>query len=331
MQTQNKIYLVMILMFITIAGGSVGFIIIEDMSPLESLYMTIITISTVGFGEVRELSDAGRFFTIILIFSGLFIAAFAVTAVSSFIIEGELRYLLRRRTMEKKVRKLKKHYIICGAGDTGNYIVNQFRKRKKSYVVIDKDPAKVESVIEQGGVALIGDATLEEDLLKAGIEDAKGLLCCLSTDADNVFTVLTAREMKPDLFIVSRAIDDKADRKLLKAGADKTVSPNEIGGVRMASLILRPAVVSFLDVIVRAGDLLIDLEEVRVKKGSEMAGQNLAEVRIPERTGLVVLAVKRAGDDTIINPGPNFKIKSDDKLIVLGQENQVEKLQAMAN
>lgn len=331
MDTHSKIYLVIILMMLLIAGGSIGFVLIEGMSPLESLYMTIITISTVGFGEVRDLSDAGRLFTILLIFSGIFIAAFAVTAVSSFIIEGELRFLLRRRTMEKKVGKLKNHYIICGAGDTGHYIVNQFTKRKVPYVVIDKEPAKVENVIEQGGVALIGDATTEEDLLKAGIEDAKGLLCCLSNDADNVFTVLTAREMKPDLLIVSRAIDYKADQKLLKAGANKTVSPNEIGGVRMASLILRPAVVSFLDVIVRAGDLLIDLEEVQVKKGSELVDKSLAEARIPERTGLVVLAVKRPGDDTIINPGPHFIIKSEDKMIVLGQEGQVERLQALAD
>ena len=296
---------------------------------MDSFYMTVITISTVGFTEVRELSDQGRLFTIVLIFSGIFIAAFAVTVVSSFVIEGEFTYLVRRRKMEKSIEKLKNHFIICGAGDTGNYIVREFEKRNVPYVVIDMDPIKVEHVIDRGGMAIEGDATLEEDLLKIGIEKASGMLCCLSNDADNVFTVLTAREMKPDLYIVSRAIEDKADLKLLKAGADKTVSPNEIGGMRMATLILRPAVVSFLDVIIRAGEISVDLEEVVVTEHSKLNGLTLAEARIPERTGLIVLAVKRIDNDTIINPGPSLKMLNGDALIVLGKEEQVERLRKL--
>jgi len=304
--------------------------IIEEMAFLDALYMTIITISTVGFREVRDLSPSGKLFTIILIFSGLFIAAFAVTVVTSFIIEGEFRFILRRRMMEKNVSKLKDHYIICGAGETGHYIVDQFIKRKVPFVVLEADSARVEQIVEQGSLAILGDATVEEDLLKAGIDRATGLLCCLSNDADNVFTVLTARELNPDLFIVSRAIDDKADLKLLKAGANKTVSPNEIGGVRMASLVLRPAVVSFLDVITRAGGVTIDLEEVVIGKSSSLDGVSLAEARIPERTGLIVMAVKRSGDETRINPGPDCTLQENDALIVLGQEEQVEKLARLA-
>lgn len=330
METQHKLYLVIILMFILIIGGTLGYMLLENLTLVDSLYMTVITISTVGFREVIDLSSEGRLFTIVLIFSGLFIAAFTVTVVSSFVVEGEFRDLLRRRTMEKSIAKLKNHYIICGAGDTGHYIVSQFIKREVPYVVIDKDPSKVAHVIEQGGLAVEGDATVEEDLLKVGIDRALGLLCCLSNDADNVFTVLTAREIKPDLFIVSRAIDKKADLKLLKAGADKTVSPNEIGGVRMASIILRPAVVSFLDVIIRAGEVTIDLEEVTVAKGSELIGCSLSEARIPERTGLIILAVKRGDGETIINPGPSLKLLNNDKLIVLGQEEQVVRLQTLA-
>ena len=329
MEAYLKVYTVIVLLALLICGGTIGYMTIEDLSFLESLYMTVITISTVGFQEVNVLSTEGRLFTIALIVCGLFIAAFAVTVVSTFVIEGELRFLVRRRLMENSVAKLKNHYIICGAGQTGQHVVNQFKKRGVSFVVLELDQTKVEHIINQGGPAIVGDATMEEDLLKVGIERAKGLLCCLSNDADNVFTVLTARGIKPELLIVSRAIDDKADLKLLKAGADKVVSPNEIGGSRMASLILRPAVVSFLDVITRAGEMVIDLEQVTVNNSSSLNGKSLSEARIPEQTGLIVLAIKRSDGDTVINPGPGFILTEQDALIVLGKEEQVEKLQAL--
>ncbi len=330
MGTYKKAYIMIVLLFILIFIGALGYMLIEDLGFIDSIYMTVITVSTVGFREVRDLSVEGKLFTILLIFSGLFIAAYAVTVVSSFIIEGEFSYILRRRIMVKSIEKLKKHYIICGAGDTGHYIIDQFIKRKVSYVVIESDPAKVDQVIEKGGLAIVGDATTEEGLEKAGVDRAVGLLCCLSNDADNVFTVLTAREMNPDLYIISRAIDDKADLKLFKAGADKTVSPNEIGGVRMASLILRPAVVSFLDVITRAGKVTIDLEEVLIREESLLEGMRLAEARIPERTGLIVLAVKTSEGEMIINPGSDLKLSATDALIVIGKEDQVENLTALA-
>lgn len=330
MEVQHKVLLVVLLLVVLVFGGTVGYMIVEGMSFIDGLYMTVITISTVGFREVRDLSTQGRLFTIILIISGLFIAAFAVTVVSTFVIEGEFKFLLRRRMMEQSISKLKDHYIVCGAGDTGFYIVDQFVRRKVSYVVIEKDPDKVEQVIEHGGLAIEGDATIEEDLLKANIKEARGLLCCLSNDADNVFTVLTARELNPDLFIVSRAIDDKADVKLLKAGADKTVSPNEIGGVRMASMILRPAVISFVDVVTRAGQMTVDLEEITIEAESPLNESSLANARIPEQTGLIVIAVKRLDGDIEFNPGPQYILSESESLIVMGREEQVEKLRTLA-
>ncbi len=330
MALQQKVITVIVLLALLIIIGTAGYMLIEGMDFVDSLYMTVITISTVGFREVRELNTAGRLFTIILIISGLFIAAFAVTVVSTLVIEGEFRHILRRRTMEKNIARLKDHYIICGAGQTGQHVINQFKKRKVPFVVIESDTAKVNHIIEQGELAMIGDATVEEDLIKVGIEQAKGLLCCLSNDADNVFTVLTAREIRSDLLIVSRAIEEKSDLKLLKAGADKVVSPNEIGGTRMASLILRPAVVSFLDVITRAGQVVIDLEEVSIRIGSSLVGKSLADARIPEQTGLIVMAIKRSNGETEINPGPLYILEEADSLIVLGKEEQVGKLQKLA-
>jgi voltage-gated potassium channel len=331
LEAYQKVYTVIILLALLLCGGTIGYMLIEGLSLMDSFYMTVITISTVGFQEVQELSTQGKLFTVLLIISGLFIAAFAVTIVSSFVIEGEFRFLVRRRLMENSVANLNNHYIICGAGQTGQHVVNQFKKRGVPHVVIEADRAKVEHIIDIGGLAVVGDATTEEDLIKVGIERAKGLVCCLSSDADNVFTVLTARGLKPDLLIVSRAIDDKADLKLLKAGADKVVSPNEIGGSRMASLVLRPAVVSFLDVITRAGEVVIDLEEVIVKAGSKLSGQTLADARIPEQTGLIIMAVKRNKGETIINPGPATMLNNLDALIVLGKAEQVEKLQVLAD
>jgi voltage-gated potassium channel len=329
-EIQRKVVIVLILMTSLVSGGTVGYMAIEGLSFIDAFYMTVITISTVGFREVHDLSNEGKLFTIILIFAGLFIAAFAVTVVSSFVIEGEFRFLMRRRIMENKVAGLKDHYIICGSGQTGRYIVSEFVKRNMPYVVIEKDRARVEQIIEQGGLAVVGDATAEEDLQKVGIERAKGLLCCLSSDADNVFVVLTARGLNQDLYIISRAIDDKADLKLLKAGSDKVVSPNEIGGVRMASLILRPAVVSFLDVITHAGKVTIDLEEVTVRKNSFLDGVTLSGANIPGQTGLIVLAVKSSSGDTSVNPGPDFSLSEEDVLIVMGREDQVESLKKLA-
>ncbi len=330
MSLQQKVIAVVVLLVLLISTGTAGYMFLENMSFVDGLYMTVITVSTVGFREVHELSVAGRFFTIILIISGLFIAAFAVTVVSSLVIEGEFSHILRRRKMENNIAKLKNHYIICGAGQTGQHVVNQFRKRGVPFVVIESDPAKVDHLINQGDLAMVGDATAEEDLQKVGIERAKGLLCCLSNDAENVFTVLTAREINKGLIIVARAIEDKSDLKLIKAGADKVVSPNEIGGTRMASLILRPAVVSFLDVITRSGQMVIDLEEVTVSGASTLAGKSLADVKIPEQTGLIVMAVKKIDGETVINPGPGLVLAGQDTLIVLGKEEQVTRLQSLA-
>ncbi len=331
MESYKKVYTVVVLLILLLSVGTIGYMAIEELSFMDSLYMTVITISTVGFGEVQALSGPGRLFTIGLIFSGLFIAAFAVTLVNSFVLEGEFKFLMRRRLMENKVAKLTDHYIICGAGQTGLHVVNQFKKRGVSYVVLESDKDKVEHIIDAGGSAIVGDATTEEDLIKVGIERAKGIVCCLANDADNVFTVLTARGLKPDLLIVSRAIEDKADLKLLKAGANKVVSPNEIGGSRMAALMLRPAVVSFLDVITRAGEVVIDLEEIIINPGSKLAGKTLADARIPEQTGLVVMAIKRITGKTEINPGSSFVLAELDSLIVLGKAEQVEKLQSLAD
>lgn len=233
--------------------------------------------------------------------------------------------------MEKQIKRMKDHYILCGAGQTGQSVIERFQRSRVPFIVVERHEEKVEELIEQGYLVCPGDATHEETLDKVNIKEAKGLVSCLSNDADNVFTVLTARGMNNDLRIVSRAIEKKAHSKLLKAGANNTISPNELGGTRMASLLLRPAVVSFLDIITHVDEMTLDLEEVLLCERSDLPGKTLKEARIPERTGLIVLAIKKRDEETLrFNPGPLEKLEVADKLLVLGMEEQVEKLRIIA-
>ncbi len=229
--------------------------------------------------------------------------------------------------MDTKISSLKDHYILCGAGQTGISVIERFQHSNVPFLVVEINKEKAEDLWQQGVLTVHGDATVEETLKKARIAYSKGLISCLARDSDNVFTVLTAREMNPSLYIVSRAIERKAHTKLRRAGADNTISPNEIGGARMASLLLRPAVVSFLDIITRAGDVVFDLEEVSIEKDSKLYGKTLREARIPERVGLIVLALKKHGEEGLrVNPGAEEVLGEGDKMIIMGKPDQIEVL-----
>lgn len=328
----RKIAMILVALAVLIFTGTVGYILLLDVSVLDALYMTIITLSTVGFREVTDLSPSAKIFTIFIIFGGLSTAAYTFTNLAAFLLEGEFGDILRRRSMETKIAKLKDHYILCGAGQTGNSVINRFqRSNMNNLLVIEFNEEKVNDLISQGIMAIHGDATHEDILEKAQICYAKGLVASLANDADNVFTVLTARGMNPDLHIVARAISKNAHEKLRRAGADNTISPNELGGSRMASMLLRPVVVSFLDTITHMGDVVLDLEEVFISDKSTMAGATLKDARIPERTGLNVLAIKKKDQEKLLlNPTSGECIDAGDKLLVLGQVEQIEKLREIA-
>lgn len=235
--------------------------------------------------------------------------------------------------MENTIANLKNHYIVCGAGETGIFIINQFKKQEIPFVVIDKSQELCDRLKEENVNYVHGDATMDQTLEKAGIAKAKGLVTSLGKDAENVYTVLTARQMNEKLHIVARSIDEHAHEKLIKAGANNAVSPNEIGGIRMASLVLKPAVVSFLDAITHAGDMVLSLEDVVIGEGSLICNKSLKEASIPNQTGLVVLALNQIADvdkDMVFNPGPDAILRVGDRMIVLGREDQVEKLRQMS-
>ncbi len=331
MRSKNQIAFVAILLISLILTGVIGYKILLDLSVLDALYMTVITISTVGYAEVGVMDTEAKLFSIMLIFVSIGTVGYLFSTIMSYFLEGDLKTAWRRRKMESNITELKDHYIICGAGETGQNAIKQFKSSNVDFVVIDKDESKIHDLIEDNIYAVHGDATQDFVLDKARIKNAKGLITSLSTDAQNVYTVLTARQMNKDLYIVSRAIDKGAAGKLKKAGANNTISPNEIGGTRMASLMLRPNVISFLDIITRAGDVVLDLEEVVIYQNSSLINKQLKEAKIPQKTGLIVLAIKKENVEKLfLNPSSSEILAEGDTMIVLGREEQVNQLKEIA-
>ena len=331
MSLQKRLLVTFLALFIVFICGSVGFMIIEGWTFLDASYMTVITLTTVGFGEVNTLSSGGRMFTMVLIIVGMGILLYGVSSVTAFIVEGQLMDIIRRNRMDRNISKLKNHYIICGAGMVGKYIIEEFIRTRRSFVVVETDDDNIKKVKDKF-LWIKGDASEDPILLKAGINRAKGLITALPEDKDNLFVVLTARELNPKLKIVSKAIEEESIHKLKKAGADQIVSTNFIGGMRMASEMLRPAVTTFLDTMLREKGDSLRIEEVAVPAGSKMAGLTLGEVEVPRKTGLIVIAVKDTGNDKYIyNPHSSLKLNENDLLIVLGSVSQVSRLRELVN
>ncbi|SES94123.1 potassium channel family protein [Anaerobranca gottschalkii] len=328
---KKRFYFIVFLLLTFIFLATIGYSYLLDVSLIDALYMTVITISTVGYGEVAEMTPTAKLFSIFVIFSGLGMVGYIFTSIGAYLIEGIFNEMWRKRQMQRKIEQLKDHYILCGAGDTGESVITEFQKAKVPFIVIDRREEKVNELIKEGVLALQGDATHEDDLAKCRIKWAKGLISTLATDADNVFTVLTAREMNPDLYIISRAIEKNSRQKLIRAGANNTISPNEIEGKRMAALLLKPTIISFLDIITHAGDVELDLEDVIICCDSQLAGTKLKDAKIPEKTGLIVLAIKKGAENQLhFNPSPNDVLNPGDVMVVLGREEQIGKLREIA-
>ncbi|MFH1415587.1 MAG: potassium channel protein [Elusimicrobiota bacterium] len=322
---KSIIRIILVLMFIFTAGIA-GYMIIEGWPFLDSLYMTVITLTTVGFMEVNTLSSAGRLFTVLLIMIGFSVIFYGLGAVTVFIVEGELMRILRRKKMKKQISKLNKHYIICGMGDTGKHVINEFISTKNPCVAIEKDESRISMLREKHEDLLyvIGDASLDDILLSAGILNAKGLITTFSSDKDNLFVVLTARSLNPGIRIVTRSLAEESEHKLRTAGANAIVSANAIGGMRMASEMLRPTVVSFLDVMLRAKDGALRVEEVEIGSTSGLAGVRIGDAKIFRNIDLIIIAVKdKEAGRYIYNPPPDTELKGEQVLIVLGKIDQV--------
>lgn len=310
-----------------LAIGTIGYRLIEGWSFFDALYMTVITLATVGYGETHELTTTGRVFTIGLILVGIGVLTYAFSTLTAFIVEGDLRDVLRRRRMQAKIGKLTGHFIICGGGHTGRIILEELDKTGRQVVVVDQDAAVVENLAKRGVMAIQGDATDDETLVSAGINSAKGLFGALPTDPGNVFVAITARGLNPGLRIVSRQQERGVEAKLKRSGADVAVDPGFIGGLRMASEMIRPAAVGFLDSMIRAEGKVFRIEEVSVPPEGPLSGARMAEVKGSDGGAALVLAVREAdGKSYDINPAPGRTLAPGEVLVAMGSKDQLKAL-----
>lgn len=322
--TRRLLWGVSILAVITVAGV-IGYVVIEDWSFIDALYMTIITITTVGYAEVHPLTDGGRIFSILLIIGGVSGALYALSGIAGYVIEGHLGTTLGRRRMEKTITKLKKHFILCGYGRVGQEIARIFTEEGVPFVVIDKNQETIASIDKTGGLYILGDATSDDVLKEAGIEQARGLVVALGNDADSVYITLSARGLCPDLFIEARASSSMAGAKLKKAGANRIIAPYNLGARRMAELALRPAVVDFIDTVIRSHGRDLQMENITISHDSTLAGLTVGETR--HRTKAAILTISRKGGKLLVNPSVEETFEAGDRLITLGTKKQLAALE----
>lgn len=332
---KNRIIGIVIALAAIILIGAIGFAFFEEHTFFESLYWAVVTLASVGYGDMTPKTPQGRLFTILLIMSGMGVIAYGLSMVTAIFVEGELKDVLRRRKMEKQIKNLSGHHIICGAGLTGRYMALELSKTQRPVLVIERSEEQYRMMEEHADgyqfPHVIGDATDEEVLKAAGIERAVGLLATLPSDKDNLLIALTARGLNPNLRIVARGIDHHIQDKLKKAGADEVVLPNKIGALRLVSLLVRPAAVSFLDTMLREEKGALRIEDVPIAKGSAIEGKSLSESRIREGTGVIVMALKYgAGRATHFNPSADTLLKAGDVMVVMGKVDEVKVLEKLA-
>ncbi len=314
------------MLVLVILVGTVGYMAIEGWHAFEALYMTVITITTVGYGEVRTVSEPGRVFTVFLIFMGMGTMAYTLGIVAQMMVEIQVRAIIGRRKLGRKLRSIKNHYIICGCGRIGSIIAHELRANGIPVMVIDHGPDARESLEKQDIPYIIDDATSEDVLIEAGIERAKGLIAVVLSDADNLFITMSARGLNPDLFILARADEEHTEGKLLRAGANKVVLPYLIGGRRMVHTILRPAVTDFLDFTLHGKNIELKMEELLVGDRSKLNGVKLVDSGIRQEMNVMIVAIRDKGGEMSFNPSSEVRIEAGDTLVALGPVSDLEKL-----
>ena len=307
--------------------GVIGYEVIEGWTFLDALYMTVITITTVGFTEVHPLSYAGRIFTIFLIIGGVGGALYILTTVGQYILEGQFGITMGRRRMKAKIAKLKEHFILCGYGRVGQEIAHVFSEERAPFVIIDNNEQQVAKAEGAGYLCLFADATSDEALKEAGIERARGLVSAVGNDTANTYITLSARGLRPDLFIAARCSSSEAESKLRRAGADRVISPYSIGGHRMAMLALRPAVVDFIDTVTYRPGRELQLENVDVASSSPLVGMTMEQIRGQFET--TVLAMRKKSGKLLANPPGEEIIEDGDRLIVIGTKKRLAALESI--
>ncbi|MFQ5329605.1 MAG: potassium channel family protein [Thermodesulfobacteriota bacterium] len=331
MVREHRLAKILLLLTATIVSGVAGFMVIEGWPLLDALYMTIITLSTVGYRELYPLSDQGKIFVIVFIIMGVGAFLYIISTATEYFVSGYLQGAFGRRKMKKEIDRLKGHYIICGFGRVGEQVALEFAREKMPFVVLDNSPEVIQRCGDYNYLLIEGDASNDERLKEAGIMSAKGLVAATNSDADNVYVILSAKSLNPALFVVARANLEGAEHKLRKAGADRVLSPYSIGGRRLASLLLRPAVVEFLDVVMHSADIEFYMEEIFVHTKSSLVDATLGDARIKCVTGANILAIKKSGEERVkANPPTDTVIGNGDRLIALGTREQLSELEGIS-
>jgi len=329
---EQRLGVVLTLFLIIIVAGAAGYVWIESWPWLDAIYMSTITVTTVGFSETHPLSAAGQMFTIVLVTLGVGAFTYTFSSLAQYLISGELQGVLAQRRMKRQTERLKDHYIVCGYGRVGREVVHEFQRERKSMVIIDHDErAILEAQQLTGCLILQGDAGEDEVLHEAGIKRAKGLVAAADTDATNVMIALSARAINAELFTVARANSEINRAKLSRAGADRIISPAIIGGRSMAQMALRPNVVEFLDVVARDKTVEYWIEDLTVTAGSMLDGTTVGETDIRKTTGVTLLTIRRREDQRIVLPTPETQLRAGDMVMAFGTREQLEQLQTLVD
>lgn len=312
------VILVVLSLSILIGVGTSGYMIIEGYSAVDALFMTVITLSTVGFGTLRPLSDAGKLFTLLLIVVGVATFSLYITKLFGFIVERGFMEALERRRMTRKIETLKGHYVVCGHGRIGSVVVEELSFDRQKLLVIDTRQETIHKLEADGYTAILGDAREESVLQKAGLTKAKGLIILLPNDADNLYVILAARDINPDLFIVTRCCEPSAEKRLRKAGASKVISPHREGGKRVAKMVMNPNITDFIDMATEKENLHLQMAEMTVKPDDPFVERKLSNTNLLKKYKTLVVAIKRADGSMTFNPSGDTMIHTGDSLIVLG-------------
>jgi voltage-gated potassium channel len=326
----TRLIIATVILIVLLVLGTLGYHILEGMNLIDALYMTVITISTVGFGEIDPLEPAGRLFTIVLIVAGVLLGGFALSTAVDVASSSDWRAYFEQRRRASMLASVIGHTIICGYGRMGRHVADELHAQGKPFVIIDPKAEKIEAVIQKGYLAMQGNGANEVDLRAAGIDQARSLVATANSDAENVFIVLTARSLRPDMVIVARANYDDSEQKLLRAGATRVIQPYRLSGRRMAAVLERPGVADFLDEVMHAGNLELLIDQVELCPGAALAGQTLGVANLRSRVGITILALRTAAGRLTTAPSAETVLEPGSSLIALGTPAQLQALAALA-
>jgi voltage-gated potassium channel len=329
-RTAYRLLLPLVVLAALLATGTLGYRVVGGWGWMDALYMTVITITTVGFHEVQPLGTGGRLFTMALALGGVFTAFYAAAEFIRAVVTGEILSVLGRQRMEHQLANLSGHLVVCGFGRMGRLVCEEFSHAGMPFVVIDREARVLEGFKHPHGIALVGDATADDVLRRAGVDRARALVSAAASDADNLYITMSARFLSERLFIVARAESEGAERKLKRAGANRVVAPYIIGGHRVAQAVLRPNAMDFIELATQSQHLELQIEEAEVRRGSPLVGQSLKASPVRSELGIIVVAMKKGDGHMVFNPSPEALFEAGDVLIVLGHRQQLDRLETLA-